>query len=238
MTTTRDIVSSALRKISVLGAGENLTAEDATDAKNSLNQLLESWSADGQVIYSRSVDTIALSSGVLTYTMGPGGDINTSRPVSITEATITQGGVLMNPMMIWGAEVYSTLGFPSLQGIPTNLYVNNGSPLLTLQLYPVPISGLSLNIYSMKKLATLALDDILDLPPGYERALIYNLAVEIAPEYDREASATVKNVASDSLSTIKRNNQQYPAPTMAVDPALEQRYTNDGLWGFNIYAGY
>lgn len=237
MTTVRDLISSSLRKITVLGAGENMSAEDATDGLNSLNQMLDSWSADGQVIYSRSVDTINLSSGVLSYTMGPSGDINTARPVSITEATITQGGLLMNPLMIWGAETYSTLGFPSLQGIPSNLYVNNSFPLLELKLYPVPIGGLQLNIYSMKKLSDFSLNDTVELPPGYERALIYNLAVEIAPEYEREASATVKNIASDSLSTIKRNNQQYPAPTMAVDPALSQRYTNDGLWGFNIYSG-
>jgi len=238
MATVRDLISSSLRKITVLGAGENMTAEDATDGLNSLNQMLDSWSADGQVIYSRSVDTINLSSGVLSYTMGPSGDINTARPVSITEATITQGGVLMTSLMIWGAETYATLGFPSLQGIPSNLYVNNSVPLLGLKLYPVPIGGLQLNVYSMKKLSDLALNDTVVLPPGYERALIYNLAVEIAPEYEREASATVKNIASDSLSTIKRNNQQYAAPTMAVDPMLSQRYTNDGLWGFNIYAGF
>lgn len=238
MATVRDLISSALRKISVVGAGENMTAEDATDGLNNLNQMLDSWSADGQVIYSRSVDTINLSSGVLSYTMGPSGDISTARPVSITEATITQGGILMNQMMIWGAETYATLGFPSLQGIPTNLYVNNSVPLLELKLYPVPIGGLQLNIYSMKKLSDFALNDTVILPPGYEQAIIFNLAVLLAPEYEKEAPATVKNIASDSLSTIKRNNQQYPAPTMAVDPMLEQRYTNDGLWGFNIYGGY
>jgi len=237
MATVRDLISSSLRKITVLGAGENMTAEDATDGLNSLNQMLDSWSADGQVIYSRSVNTKALSSGVLTYTMGPGGDIDTARPVSITEATITLNQIV-TPLQIWGAETYSTLGFPSLQGIPSNIYVNNSVPLLTLQLYPVPIGGLTLTLYSMKKLSDFGLNDTVILPPGYERALIYNLAVEIAPEYEREASATVKNIASDSLSTIKRNNQQYAAPTMAVDPMLSQRYTNDGLWGFNIYAGF
>lgn len=237
MTTVRDLISSSLRKISILGAGENLTAEDATDGLNSLNQMLDSWSADGQVIYSRSVDTKNLSSGVLSYTMGPSGDINTARPVSITNATITQGTVLMNTLMIWGAETYSTLGFPSAQGIPTNLYVNNDVPLLGLKLYPVPIGGLTLTIYSMKKLSDFGLNDVVELPPGYERAIIHNLAVEIAPEYERDASKTVRDIASESLSTIKRNNQQYPAPTMAVDAALSQRYTNNGLWGFNIYSG-
>lgn len=237
MTTTRDIISSALRKISVLGARENLTAEDATDALNSLNQMLDSWSADGQVIYSRSVNTINLVQGQVAYTMGPGGDIDTSRPVSITEATVSLGQIKY-PMMIWGAETYSTVQFPALQGIPNNLYVNNSVPLLELKLYPTPIGPLELTVYSMKKLSDVTLNETLVLPPGYERALVYNLAVEVAPEYDREASGTVKNIASDALSTIKRNNQQYPAPTMAVDGILEQRYTNAGLYGFNIYGGY
>lgn len=237
MVTTRDLIISSLENISIIGAGENLTAEDATSCLRALNQMLDSWSADGQVIYSRSVDTINLSAGVLNYTMGPSGDINTARPVSITEATINQGQ-LRYPLQIWGSETYSTLGFPSLQGIPYNLYVNNSNPTLELKLYPVPIGGLGLTIYSMKKLSDLTLNDTIALPPGYERALIYNLSIEVAPKFDREASATVRDIARESLSTIKRNNQQYPPPTMAVDPMLDQRYTNDGLWGFNIYAGY
>jgi len=238
MTTVRDLIGSSLRLISVLGAGENMTAEDANDGLSTLNQMLASWSADGQVIYSRSVDTKVLTAGVSTLTMGAGGDINTSRPASITNATVTLGSVVYPGINIWNESAYSTLTFPSQQGIPSELYVNNGSPLVTLQLYPVPIGGLTLTIYSMKTLASLGLNDVLDLPPGYEMALRFNLAVLLAPEYDREPRQTVSDMAKESKGVIMRNNQQYSPPISAVDPALDQRYTNAGIFGFNIYGGF
>jgi hypothetical protein len=235
MTTTRDLIQSSLRLINIAGAGENMTPEDAVDGLATLNQLLSSWSADGKVIYSRSVDTKALSGGVQSYTMGVGGDINTTRPVSITQATLTLGGVV-TPIEIWAQETFSVLSLPTLQGgIPYQMFVNNGNPLVTLQLWPIPSSGQTLTLYSIKPLSTLALNDTLDLPPGYERALRYNLAVEFAPEYEREASATVKDVARESLGTIMRNNQQYQPPTMVVDSILYTSWYDN--WGFNIYSG-
>ncbi len=238
MTTPRDLIRQALTLIVVLGAGENMTAEDANDNLRLLNQMLSSWSADGAVIFCRSTDTKVLTAGVATYTMGPSGDINTTRPVGISQATITLSQIV-TPVNIWSQNTYSALSFPTLQGpVPTDMFVNNGTPLLTLQLYPVPSSGATLTIYSMKPLDTLTLDTVLALPPGYELALVYNLAVMTAPAYEREASRTIREIASTSLSTIKANNLQYNQPTMTADLAWDVRFTNQGnTWGYNIYGG-
>lgn len=239
MTTTRDLIRQSLSLITVVGAGENMTAEDAADNLRLLNQMLDMWSSDGAVIYNRSIDTKALNSGVQSYTMGPSGDINTIRPVGITQATITLGDVV-TPVNIWSENTFSTLTLPTLQGgTPYDMYVNNGFPLLTLQLYPIPTSGQTLTLYSMKPLTNLGINDVISLPPGYEMAIVYNLAVMTAPQYEREASPTVKKIADRSLSTVKANNLQYAQPTMAVDPALDIRWTNNGnTWGYNIYGGY
>jgi hypothetical protein len=236
MTTVRELIQSALRLTSVIGAGENMTAEDATDGLASLNQMLSSWSADGQVIFNRVTDSIPLNAGVANYTMGPGGDIDTTRPIGISQATLNLGVIVYN-LDIWSQNTVSQAAFPTLPGIPSELFVNNSNPLIGLRLYPVPIDGLTLNIYSMKPLETLTLNTVLDLPPGFERALRYNLAVEIAPEYEREASRTVQNIAFESLSTIKRNNQQYNQPESKVDDALNPRWMNGDYWSYNIYGG-
>lgn len=238
MATVRDLITSSLRKLNIVGAGQNMTAEDATDGLSNLNQMLSAWSADGQVIFSRAVDSHPLVAGVQTITMGPGGTIDTTRPTGITQATINLG-VIVYQLNIWSQNTISTQSFPTLQGITSDIYVNNGNPLLTLQLYPVPIGGLTLNIYSMKALSTLGLNDTVDLPPGFEEAIIYNLAVRIATEYQREASQTVKEVAHSSKAVIMRNNQQYTQPVSAVDDALNPKYMNgNNNWGFNIYGGF
>lgn len=239
MTTVRDLIRQSLGLIHVVGAGENMTAEDANDTLRLLNQMLSSWSSDGAIIYNRSVDTLALSAGVQSYTMGPTGTIATTRPVGITQATITLGGVVTQ-MNIWSSNTISTLDFPTLQGgTPYDLYVNNSVPNLEFKLFPIPSGGQTLTIYSLKPLATLTLDTVLELPPGYEMALMLNLAVFTAPFYEKEVMRTTVKKAYETLSTIKANNLQYSTPTMGVDAALDVRWSNNGnTWGYNIYGGY
>lgn len=237
MTTVRELLSSSLRLITVIGAGETMTAEDASDGLKTLNQMLESWSADGTVINSKSVDTISLTSGDAVYTMGVGGDINAARPAVINFITVKQGDSDYT-LNVWGSEVYATVENKVIQGLPQDVYVDNGSALLTLTLSPVPYAGLTMSVYSEKPLSTLTLDTVLSFPPGYEKAVRYNLAVELAPEYEREASATVQRVAHESLLVIKRNNSQYAEAVSAVDAALDSSFTNGGPGNYNIYRGW
>lgn len=228
MTTVRDLVKSSLRLIGVLGAGENMENDEATDALSVLNQMLSLWSADGNVLFNNSVDTKTLTTAY-QYTMGIGGDINTARPANIQAVTINTGGATTN-LNIWRSDVYSTIEFP-IQGTPEDIYVNSGFPLLTLSLNPKPVGGEVMTIYSQKPLTSLTLNDTLQLPDGYEMALRYNLAMYLAPEYEREVTPSVRDTAMTSFATIKNNAMQYSKPLMGVDMEL----TEDN---WNIYTGY
>ena len=54
--------------------------------------------------------------------------------------------------------------------------------------------------------------------PGYEEALVYNLAVRYAPELSRPLDQTVVRMAQDSLARVKVAN--IPLDEMRIDPAL------------------
>lgn len=70
-----------------------------------------------------------------------------------------------------------------------------------------------------------------DFPPGYQDALEYNLALRLAIPYGRMITPELRQMASDSLALIKRQN--YKLSDLAIDPAL----THDHAGWYNIQTG-
>lgn len=104
-TTALDVLSGALRNLNVLASGEALSASDAADALQGLNDLLDSLSTE-QLFIPYSTETIlAWTPGQYRYTVG--------NPQGGTLAgTLTQGspivsGVILPPNLIVKGDVTS-----------------------------------------------------------------------------------------------------------------------------------
>ncbi len=65
------------------------------------------------------------------------------------------------------------------------------------------------------------LTEAVDLPAGYERALVFNLCIELADEWGKEVSRAVAINARDSKKLIKRNNSR--TPILKVDRGITDR---------------
>lgn len=203
MATARKIIKSAMRRAGILTGNENPTAEEAADGLEMLNDMLASWSNDSMVIYARTLENFPVSGGVASYTIGPGATFDTVRPVKIVSAFI-RIGTLDYPLQIINDETYADIGMKSINGIPQALNFDNNYPVVTIKLYGPPDASYTLFLLSEKQLTQFTLDDNVDLPPGWRRALIYNLALELAPEYGQPASQEVVSVARESKGEIRR----------------------------------
>jgi hypothetical protein len=84
--------------------------------------------------------------------------------------------------------------------------MDGNAPTLGVNLYPVPTAAHSLVAYSLKPLTALAAADTLSLPPGYTRAIRYNLAMELAPEYGKQVDQILMGIASEAKADLKRSN--------------------------------
>ena len=203
MTTARDIVRKSLQKIGVLIKSEQPSADEASDGLSSLNSLVESWSNDSTCIISRAWETFTLVSGQGTYTMAIGQNFNTTRPTNIIQAYVRIGGVDTYVDVI-NDTTYNAIEFKALTGVPQFLNYDNSFPTDNIRLYPVPASGYQLFILSEKPLTSFAtLDATVSMPVGWERALIYNLAVELAPEYGQQPDASIVQIAAKSLGLVR-----------------------------------
>lgn len=203
MTTARNIITRALQRNGVLTKNESPSGDEANDGLSILNDLMESWSNDSLLIYARLSESFPLVSGQSTYTIGTGGNFNTDRPLQILTAFTRIGSTDYDISIIPDIAFDGILQKDISSSIPDVMTYESGFPLGTIKIYPVPTTG-TLHIRSEKLLANFAtLDTDVQLPPGWRRALRYNLAIELAGEYGQPVDKDLSDLAKDSLSEIK-----------------------------------
>lgn len=203
-TTVKKIINKALQKSGVLFKSETPDSDEANDALDALNAMLSSWSNDSMLIYARAWETFNLQGGINSYTIGLGQTFDTVRPIDIIAATCTisltdeEVDVVDDTIFNTQIAVKSAPGFPSL------INFDNGYPTATIRVWPVPNTNYPLFLLSEKLLSQFGINDNLDLPPGWERALIYNLAIEIASDYGQEPSQSTVMIAKESKGLIRK----------------------------------
>lgn len=202
MTTPRTIIKRALQKIGAIVKNEEPSADEANDALDSLNMLISSWNNDSLNTYARTLESFPLTSAA-SFTIGSGGDFNTTRPLDIDTAYVRLGSIDYQ-LAIIDDETFNSITYKNLTGIPQFINYTNSYPLGVLKIYPLGSSAYTLYLSSEKPVTgTLTLDTTLSLPGGWERALVYNLALELAPEYNQKPDAYIVKIAGDSLGAIK-----------------------------------
>lgn len=232
--TARDIITSALRSIRVLGVGDVLLVEDANDALLRLNDWLDALALERMTMPYVVRTTKMLANGVASYTIGVGGDINIIRPTHIESAGLIQDTTVPTPfekpIEVWTDQRWQGCRQKTLESTyPTAIYydhnwvdpTSSGNGLARLYLWPIPIDcGLTqLVLYTPVALREFAtLDTDYTFPPGYRRFIRSNFAQEIASEYGKQLTPDQIQAAKLSKAQIKRGNVR---PVEArVDPAL------------------
>lgn len=242
MYTANDIIRAAMRLIQVSAVDTDLTASELEDGLQSLNRMLDSWSADELTLYQVIRETFNLATGQNPYTMGYGGDFNTSRPMKIVDAylTLNNGSIPVSyPMQVLGYDDYNAIRLKTLQtNFPNYIYWQPSFPLSEVYIYPV----FAPNDPATQGPATITLtswkpfDIILDptaymsFPPGYWEAITMNLATRLALEYQFDLRPDIIQLAANALKRIKRLNQR--TPTLQTDVAL----MNTSQLRYNIYS--
>lgn len=234
MTTANDLISRSLRLILVLGQGRRtLTANELSDGLMALNAMVDSFSIDSLMIYQTLEESFPLVVGTASYTIGTGGTFNTVRPVSITNAFIRDNSNNDYPVELIDNFSYDSIPLKTVSSRSRYLYYDKQYPLAYIRLMYVPAYAETLFINSWKQIQQFADGTTaISLPPGYERMLAYNLAVEIAPEYGVAISDKVGQIAKESKAAVKRLNSPNP-----IADVSESMMVRGGRGRRNIYTG-
>ena len=195
------------------------------DAIDELNRLTSSLNCDRLFIYSRTAEVFPLT-GAKTYTIGqdPTGavtaDFDAPRPQGLESANIIRGiPQLRYPLAIATDLQWAKIRLQDIANtIPDALYNDRGYPLSTLYLWGQPMSGDELELFVWALVPQFAgLTDVVLLPPGYEDALVLNLACRLAPHFQRVVDQDVRQQARESLMRLESINAPQPiADTSAL----------------------
>ena len=116
-----------------------------------------------------------------------------------------------------------------MQGDPLTLVAYGANfPLGELYAWPIPLTAQEVTVYPWQaSRAWPDFDTDLLLPPGYDSFLKAAVALELAPYYDKEASATVQGMRAESQEQHQDGEPDHSAAGCAlvrgpVQPAERQ----------------
>jgi hypothetical protein len=223
--TGQDVINSALRLINALASGESPSSAESSDALEVLNDMIDSWNAQRLAIFSVVPQTFSLTAGQQAYTVGTGGNFNIQRPARIDRVSVISlynaAQPLELPIALLTNEQWQAVPVKNItSALPVSVWDDHGFPLRTLSYFPIPSTQVQTKLYSWTPLSSFA-DLVTDyeFPPGYAKAIRYNLAVDLAPEFGvTQLNPLVVAQAQMALGVVKSMNA--PLVDLYCDPAL------------------
>lgn len=232
-TTARAIVTRALRLLKVIAANEAGSAADLDVGFTALNDMLDSWSINRNNLLATVIETFPLVNGQANYTIGTGGNFNTALPMKVEESSFIRYQSVDYPLRSINEDTYSQIPYKATGGIPEVFWFEPSETLAQLYFYPVPQSGQTIELHSLKPMASFSgLDVTYVLPPGYKEALQFSLAEMLAPEFETEAPKFVIAKAMMLRRSLQRQNTVVPEMTIDHVPAP----TNEAFWDWRYGA--
>ena len=207
----RDLCTTALRLIGVSAAEQPLSADMAMSALDALNTMLDSWSTERLLTYTRPRLSLTLVPGRGTYTWGvstPLADLPREPPVRLELAILTVDDTV--PGLEWPLTILDQTEYEAgiytkalESSYPTYLYLEQSQPVNTLHIWPVPTLPYTVQLLPWQAHSPYeSYDAVLDWPAGYQRAFQFNLALELAPQYGVEPSPMILRTADESKRAL------------------------------------
>jgi hypothetical protein len=214
MTSFADVATAAYQKIGYYAPGEVISDADMQLALNVANDMLDSWSNESLSCYAILTQSVLMQPTIGTYSIGPGGAINATRPLRLIMGpgaayTMDTNGnrydIEVVPEDKWNMVTSNTLVNAN---VPIYLWYDPQDPLGFINLWPIPNIAWTAYWTSYAQLADFSLiTSAFQFPPGYKKAIQDSLGVELWPYcFKGEVTSTLVNLAQTSKGNIKRTN--------------------------------
>jgi hypothetical protein len=257
MITAAALIRMSMQDLGVLGAGESAEGVQMADGLQRLRMMVASWSLDALTVVRVQGERFDIESGKHIYSIGPGLDFDTPRPVG-QQSIVAAGRVLNAGQPNETEQQVAMLTYDQYIGIQIKtlrsslftsvLYVPGASAQLPIPppppgtnafgsgviiLWPVPIETTPIVLYIQHTIPLFEnLTTQYPVPDGIAAAMQYNLTLAIAPMFQVTPSDEAKRMAVSTFAAMKRTN--YQMTDVAIDPIFTMQ--GHGA-GYNINTG-
>lgn len=179
------IIKDALIVCGGLEDDESPTAAQSSHARRALNRMCKAWSVKGLKAWAKNEATLTLVASQESYTVGPSGDLNIDRPLSIENARKVISGD-ETPIRIVSRAEYMMQPNKDDEGEPVMVFYDPQLTQGVLYVWPTPDD----NTDSIKFTYKQAIDDFDTnentpfFPSEWLEAIVYNLALRLCPLYE------------------------------------------------------
>lgn len=219
MATATSLIDDAFILIGIKAPGEAATANEAQGALRKLNYIIDEWDIEGLMDFTQTLTTGNITANNGTYTLGPTGSfVVPARPNAILDAYVTFSGLdyILTPIddRSYDAIVNKQLA----DSIPQNYKYEPSFPNGQIKLFPIQNQAgtITLRYYTnLSSFTTLSTNNL--YPKGYDKALIYALAIELGIEYGYSKPDVVERF-KQLKAGLSRNNLRIA--TLKMDPRM------------------
>lgn len=219
--TRNQIVESALRKIGAVYAGDSPRSEEMSAAVYALHALVEEWQNRHVFLWTLSPQTISLVASTANYALPTDPNI-----FSIEKAFYRNSAGDDIPLQVISYRDYQEITDKDHSGRPTDITVIHGtSPSVTV--WPVPEEAGTLFYLGLATLKDFdSAGNIADFTKRWQRALVYGLAHELAPEYGLGIAerGALKRESEEAFVRAKGGDRDRPTSDCVMGAYDVRRY--------------
>ena len=213
MPTALSYIETAMGGLGLLRAGETVSAEDATLGLLRLNLLLDAWENEGLFGYATTNTVFSLPAATTSRTIGASQQINMVRPLRLLSGSFSRLSGIDYPLEPVTEGEYNAISLKSSYDstAPSVCFYDGGVPTGIVYFWPKPSAAVEVHLITPTAKTTAA-DTTTNLvhPPGYQRAIGKQLALEIASDFGVEPSVSLRRDAANAKRAIKRTNSRVP----------------------------
>lgn len=216
MTTAATLIKDAMIDIGACGAVDSPDPDDSALALRMVNRMLDSWALRGLYAYHTRWEQVSLTAAMGSRTIGPGGQINTTRPVGVSTGGFSRVGGIDKELLVASRDQWAGIeGKALISERPAFVYYEASSPLGAAHFWPRSDSTVFL---ALETVITAFADQTTDyaFPPGYEDAIVKSLSERLCAPFSRPVPDTLRSDAALARKAIKRAN--YSVPELSIPP--------------------